>query len=216
MLLTAPARTLTASEQATLKSMRSTAEAADLQSRRAEQFIALNRRTGTGGLRALRPPLPEIAGGNAMLGDFVAGMFGPDWDAMKSITAATAPKERVEGSGATSDFEARQMLFGFPSVDKRGDTNSAIARRIAIEQARTRARLAFFDTWSQKRGTLTGADQAFNAWWTQYAPMNGLDEAAAVPGARPPTAARRPAGAAPGRQPDFRYNVETGRLEPMR
>jgi len=151
-----------------LQMARDDAEKARRMAREAQRFLQLNRETGTGGLRNLGWTDHFTAG------DITAGMFGPNWDAMKGITSATAPQSRVAGSGATSDFEARMMVAGFPSVSKRGDTNTMITQRIEAENARARARAAFLDTWSKRKGTLNGADSAFSSWWDQYAPGHGL------------------------------------------
>lgn len=156
-------------DQTSLASAREEAEKARMASRAAERFLALNRVTGTGGLRNL-----GWSGGGLSVGDLTAGVFGPNWDAMKSITASAAPQQRVPGSGPTSDFDARMLIAGFPSTTKRGDTNTMIARRIASEEARAKARASFLDVWSRRNGTLNGADAAFSSWWENYAPAHNL------------------------------------------
>lgn len=178
--------TMPKTEQTALDRARQEAEAARFQSRAASQFLDLNQTTGTGGLRGLG------AFGHTV-GDLVAGTTGPNWDIMKGITAAAAPRARIIGSGATSDFEARQMMAGFPSVDKRGDSNSAITKRLQIEDARARARASFLDTWAKKKGTLAGSDEAFSAWWEPYAQQHGLS----VLSPRPAGPPRKPVPAAP-------------------
>lgn len=169
-------------DQEALLAARKTAETADFQSRQAQRFLELNRETGTGGLRNFGV---GIGSWGASVGDLV-GMVDPKWDAMKGITASTAPQGRVEGSGATSDYEARQMTAAFPSVEKRGDTNTLIAKRIAADQARARARASFLDTWMAQNGTLLGADRAFGSWWTKYSREKGIGaDAAPKPAAGP-------------------------------
>jgi hypothetical protein len=159
-------------DQTALGTARQEAEKAAAASRAAEEFLTLNRVTGTGGLRNI-----GWSGGGLSVGDLTAGVFGPNWDAMKAITAAAAPQQRVPGSGPTSDFDARMLIAGFPSTTKRGDTNTMIAARVGREEARAKARASFLDTWAKKTGTLNGGDSAFASWWAQYAPDKGLSGA---------------------------------------
>ena len=174
-------------DQTALGTARQEAEKAAAASRAAEEFLTLNRATGTGGLRNI-----GWSGGGLSVGDLTAGVFGPNWDAMKAITAAAAPQQRVPGSGPTSDFDARMLIAGFPSTTKRGDTNTMIAARVAREEARAKARASFLDTWAKKTGTLNGGDSAFASWWAQYAPGKGLSGPP-----RKGAAAVAPAAAAP-------------------
>lgn len=169
-----PAKMVPDVDQQALDRARQEAEAARFQSRAAQQFLQYNRETGTGGLRNTQIGLPW-GGGNIIDVPAIMRQNSPNWGAMEGLTAAAAPRNRVPGSGATSDFETRMMIAGFPSVDKRGDANSLIASRLANEDARARARAAFFDTWTKRTGSLNGADAAFSAWWTPYAAEHGLD-----------------------------------------
>ena len=50
-----------------------------------------------------------------------------DLQAYKAITAKLAPRMRVPGSGATSDFEMRQFLEGLPGLGKTPEGNEIIA-----------------------------------------------------------------------------------------
>ena len=55
-----------------------------------------------------------------------------------------------------------------------------------------RAQEAFFATWTKKRGTSRGADQAFAAWWPQYARQKGIE--------KPPSAGQGASAQAPTRR----------------
>lgn len=179
-----PAGDVPKTDQEALDRARQEAEQARFQSRAAQQFLDINRETGTGGLRNTVVNLPLV--GTVLDVPGIMRANSPNWGAMEAITAGAAPRQRVPGSGATSDFETKMMLAGFPSVDKRGDTNTVIARRLANEDARARARASFLDTWVSTHGSLQGADAAFSKWWTPYAREKGLDTVVAP---RKPSAA---------------------------
>lgn len=163
---------LTTQDADALASARRDAEAADRMARQADRFMGYNQQTGTGGLRNTKIDIWPF--GTVVDVPAIMSMTSPNWGAMESITAATAPKDRVEGSGSTSDFEARMNLIGFPNVNQRGDTNTETTRRIKDESARARARAAFMDRWAADRGTLLGADTAFVQWWDRYSKEKGI------------------------------------------
>ena len=55
---------------------------------------------------------------------------------MAAITARLAPRQRVEGSGATSDFESKMFLRGLPSTENEGPANQAIRQDFAAQYKR--------------------------------------------------------------------------------
>lgn len=151
----APTRTTTSADLAQIQSLRDEANRLSQMERRLDRFDELNRGAWTGPGFAM-PVLGDVARG-------IAGTFDPRFQEMESITSELAPRMRPEGSGAASDFDARQYLSSVPSVTKMGETNQEISDRFRQDAALARTRAAFFERWYQQRGTLLGAQEAFEA-----------------------------------------------------
>ena len=191
-----PIGELSDKDDAALALARKDAESGERMARQADRFLKYNRETGTGGLRNTEIKLPVI--GDVLNVPAIMRNVSPNWGAMESLSAATAPKDRVEGSGSTSDFEARMNMIGFPSVTQLGPTNTQTTARIKAESARARARAAFLDRWAAEQGTLLGGDTAFVKWWDKYSREKGVED-----GIRPTTRAAPPRKAAPAAK-DYR------------
>lgn len=110
------------------------------------RFGVLNQETGTGGFDD-RMGLPT---------------FNDNKQEMASITARLAPRQRVPGSGATSDFDAKMLLSGLPSIEKDGPANQQI--RMGYEKSIGEAvkEKNFYEQYFLQRGHLNGADRAYS------------------------------------------------------
>lgn len=114
------------------------------------------------------------------VGRFAAGLPGAslvdsDIATMQSVTAKVAPTIRQAGSGATSDYDAKQFKLAVVGAEKPRETNQQIlaAYRGAAKNAMNFMdfKQAFMDT----HGTTAGADRA----WKKYLNANPIfDEAA--------------------------------------
>jgi hypothetical protein len=191
-----PIGELSDKDDAALALARRDAESGERMARQADRFVKYNRETGTGGLRNTQISIPML--GRVLDVPAIMENVSPNWGAMNSLAAATAPKDRVEGSGSTSDFEARMNLIGFPSVTQLGPTNTQTAARIKAESRRARARAGFLDRWAAEQGTLLGGDTAFLKWWDKYSKDEGIES-----GIKPTTRAAPPRKAAPAAK-DYR------------
>lgn len=155
----------TKTDQEYLATARTQAEGTLDTATQAERFMKLNKdyATGPGGkIPLLAIPLPFVK--QPAWGD-VAGALSPKYQAMKSITGAIGPKMRPPGSGSSSDADTKLYLEGVPSVDKLGSANQIIAKRLQVDSNRASARAAFLDKWYSTRGTLLGAEPAFQQFW---------------------------------------------------
>lgn len=123
-----------------------------------ERFKELNGKVGTGGLMGM----PGVGA--------AAGLFDSDVAEMRSITAEIAPNMRAPGSGATSDFDAKQFERATVGIDKPKQANENIANaRIAAAQMALE-RGAFERAYFDANGHLQGADRA----WRQYVEANPI------------------------------------------
>lgn len=180
---------LTAQEAKELQTARAAAQSRAEAARDAERFLELNRKAGTGEMWGL-PFASEVR-----------GAFDPTFAGMQSLTNRMAPMQREAGSGAMSDKDVALFKKSVPNPDFTGPTNTGIARRMQ-EDAKTAAEYAaFLDEFAATRGTLLGAQAAWQA--------RGAKPRPAAPAARPPArpAAKPPAGKR------LRFNPATGELE---
>jgi len=136
------------------------------------QFLALNKNTGTGGFGMA----PEPGGLNMLNPINFPGMirrnlpggvkYSPELQTMESITVPMQGAMRPQGSGATSDFEQKLFSKGVPGIDKLGPANqSIIANRIAVINEQ-QDRLNFKEKYLATHGTLNGAEQEFQKYVT--------------------------------------------------
>lgn len=134
------------------------ARAAALAAQRAKQFIALNEKVSTGG------PMDRIGVTRSLQG------MGTDYGTMESLTAKLAPSERIPGSGATSDFDAKQFERATVGVDKPLETNKKIANAIVAQAQQAQDYANFRQTYLEQNRTLQGADR----YWKEYADKNPI------------------------------------------
>lgn len=116
------------------------------------QFGALNRRTATGD--ALSKTLPSVS---SFISDDAANM--------KALTASLAPRERVPGSGTTSDKDLALFVQAVPSIDKPGPVNKAIRDARQAQYNRDAEYLNAKESYFARRGHVSG----FDAEWQKYA-----------------------------------------------
>lgn len=147
------ARELATREQIQLSEARAAARNADEVVGDLNRFENLNAVEPSGGWRAL--PLARE----------VIGAFDNEASQMNEITARLAPAQRVPGSGTTSDRDLSLFLQASPSLNRPRNANQAIITRGRAEAERRAAYSAFLDRWSERRGTLIGADEAFRVYW---------------------------------------------------
>jgi hypothetical protein len=139
--------------------------------------------------------------------------FDPNFQGMQAITAKLAPNMRPPGSGATSDFDAKQFVRATMSISKDQEANKRIAQAMSAQADRDVGYAQFIDWYFQKTGTTQGIQQA----WLEYVNANPIfdqsDEdgfavnrgakswqqffGAGAGGARAPAAPPPAAGAAP-------------------
>lgn len=133
---------------------RKAAEAA----RDAERFLQLNKTVNTGGM------VDKVGVGRW------AQSMGSDYAEMEALTARLAPQNRVEGSGATSDFDAKQFERATVGVDKPRQANENIGKALIARAKQLNDYAEFRQTYLEQNGTLQGADR----YWKQYAEKNPI------------------------------------------
>jgi hypothetical protein len=116
------------------------------------QFGALNRQTSTGDLLSKAVP-------------GVASMISDDTAQMRALTASLAPRERVPGSGTTSDKDLALFVQAVPSVDKPGPVNQAIRNARQAQFNRDSEYLNAKEAYFAKRGHVNGFDEQ----WSKFA-----------------------------------------------
>lgn len=142
-------------EREALVAIRDGARKAQDVAAQADQFLSLNRKTGTGGLRSLKIPFTNMGVGS------IVGMNDPNWNDMESITSKVAPAMRTPGAGSSSDLDIKMFKQSFPNVDNLGPTNTKIRDRLRAEATEKAAYADFADQWFAQNGTLLGADVAW-------------------------------------------------------
>lgn len=141
-------------------------DAARQQAQQYKRFLDLNDRVETGGKYAI-PGAQTI--GSAL---------DSDVSEMSSITAKIAPTLRTPGSGAVSDFDAKQFLRGTVGLDKPREANRAIATAGLAASQLTIDRGQFERAYFDANKTLSGADRA----WQSYLNANPIFDPAAKEG----------------------------------
>lgn len=141
---------------------RAAAAAAQNKLSKVEQFRKMNKETGTGGVYS-GPILPGLFQSFARATD-------SNFTNMEAITAELAPQNRAPGSGATSDYDAKQFERATVSVEKPGPANKNIAIAIAEQAKRDIGYSKFVDWYFQTHKTNQGMDQA----WQEYVDSNPI------------------------------------------
>ena len=147
----APPPKLSPQDLVALNETRNSANAMGEMAGQAQKFVELNRRAGTG-------PIMKIPGAKTLM-----NAFKPELAQMDALAARMAPAQRVPGSGTTSDKDLELFMAAIPSVERMGVANEAIASDMQTMAKSRMSRAAFFDRWAQERGTLLGAQEAWQA-----------------------------------------------------
>ena len=116
-----------------------------------DQFGALNKRTPTGDALSIYTP-------------GISSMLSNDTAQMRSISSSLAPRERVPGSGTSTDKDIALFIQAVPSIDKPGPVNQAIREARKAQFQRDNDYLNSKETFFAKFGHVNGFDQQ----WSKY------------------------------------------------
>lgn len=94
-----------------------------------------------------------------------AFLQSPETQRMEQITATIAPMNRIAGTGAVSDFDAKQLVKQTGGVQLDPKTNRTWTQAAKAAQQAKIDMQAFREAYLQANGTLTGA----NRMWQEYA-----------------------------------------------
>lgn len=122
-----------------------------------DRFIALNEKIPTGGV------LDRTGAGRGLY-----GLTSAEYDEMRSISAKLAPRQRPEGAGATSDFDAKQYERATVGVDKPLETNKNIASALKARAQSASDYQEFLQDYLTQNGTLADAERN----WKEYSNKN--------------------------------------------
>jgi hypothetical protein len=148
-----PVQKLNAQDSAAMSDIRGASGRAQNFANMANEFMRLNRQTGTGPGRALG------------LGELLPSKTASNLQAMEAIASRAAPSMRVPGSGSTSDKDMALYLASFPKITNWGGSNAEVARGLNQEASKAAARAAYVEKWAQTTGSIAGADAAFENYW---------------------------------------------------
>jgi hypothetical protein len=115
------------------------------------QFGALNKRTATGDALSIYTP-------------GVSSFLSDDTSQMRSISSSLAPRERVPGSGTSTDKDIALFIQAVPSIDKPGPVNQAIREARKAQFQRDNDYLNSKENFFAKFGHVNGFDQQ----WSKY------------------------------------------------
>ncbi len=155
----APVMTDAKADQAAIEADRTKAATSLNTALQAQRFLKLNAGKNTGGWLGA-PLVGGFVRDNATAGD-------PDYAQMEGITSAVAPGLRPPGSGSSSDKDVQFYRRGFPNIESPYQSNVATGRRLQEQSDRDAAYAAWRDKWFQVKGSLLGADTAFNQYWSK-------------------------------------------------
>ena len=151
-------RKLSPQDQAYLSDQRNSAQAAADAERAAARFLELNQKQGTGQIFAM-PGVSEVF-----------GAFNPSMSEMEALTNRMAPALRAPGSGAMSDKDLATFKKSIPNPNFPGPTNRKLAEGITRGARRQQDYIAFLERYAQQRGTIVGAQEAWDRQQRQPAP----------------------------------------------
>jgi hypothetical protein len=105
---------------------------------------------------------------------FLAGLT-PSWadsqiSEMRAISDRLTPQQRVPGSGATSDFDAKMFQNAIFGVNKPKSSNQNIVAAIEAANQNELMRQSFMSDFLEVNGHLNGADKH----WRQYLDNNPI------------------------------------------
>lgn len=169
-----------------------------------QRFERLNTEQRTGSLGQIVGNIWNLA---PMLGD-------AEESEMRAILNRLTPRQRQGMPGAASDRDVAMFRGSLPGLNTVGPANSNIIRNLEREAAESQAYAEFLDWYWPRRGTTTGAEEA----WSQYLQADPNLERGwrshFERAAQPAPQARNAAGA--GQSEEWVRNPQTGRLERRR
>jgi len=168
-----PVQKVGSQDAAAISDMRGAATRSQNFATMADQFMALNRQTGTGPAR--------VAG----LGELLPSKTSANLQAMQAIASRAAPSMRVPGSGSTSDKDMALYMASFPKITNWGGSNAEVTKGLKQEAAKTAARAAWAEKWAQTTGSLAGSDAAFENWWASRQSPKASKSSPPLPGPPP-------------------------------
>lgn len=121
----------------------------------AYEFVQRNEATPTGGIMAV-PGASEVA-----------GAFNPAISTLQGISNSMIPGLHTT-PGPMTDADAKLYKSAIPNPNLPYETNRNLARNISGKEQQIAARSAFFESYAARKGSLNGADAAFNKWWGGY------------------------------------------------
>jgi hypothetical protein len=117
-----------------------------------DRFLQANKKAPTGRERSFLPS------------------FGEDYQTMESIQASMSPENRKEGTGAVSDFDAKQLIKMSLNITNNYQSNQNIGLAIKAANQMARDKAKFLSDYFQANRHLDGAESA----WMQYATKNPI------------------------------------------
>jgi hypothetical protein len=131
-----------------------------------DRFSALNAQTDTS------PTNPQAIG---------IGSWRPFADdetqQMVQVISQLTPQQRVPGSGATSDFDARMFTDALPGINRSREANEAIIGAYRARGQLSRERAEFAADWLDREGNL----RQFDAEWRRYVEANPIFDRQSTP-----------------------------------
>jgi hypothetical protein len=131
-----------------------------------DRFSALNAQTET------NPTNPQAIG---------IGSWRPFADEntqqMVQVISQLTPQQRVPGSGATSDFDARMFTDALPGINRSRVANEAIIGAYRARGQLSRERAEFAADWLDQEGNL----RQFDAEWRRYVEANPIFDRQSTP-----------------------------------
>jgi hypothetical protein len=134
-----------------------------------KRFDELSQIQKTGGLSGMIANTPFVGG--------IVRAFDPELSEMKSIQDRLTPQQRVAGSGATSDFDARMFQSAVMGVNKPAAANANITKAMRTKAQDELAQQQFMNDFLAANGHVNGADKA----WQQYLDANPIFDPTATP-----------------------------------
>lgn len=192
------ARRLTGSEQTALQAARDAGLQAGRYLPDLNRFEQLNRVQDTGNIvqrvgtfLGVPPLLPD-----------------PQEEEMYAITERLTPRQREPGSGASSDRDVTMFRAALPNLARSGPANSSVIQQARGRVAELQDYPSYLEWFGTQRGTLNGAQEAWNAYinrganrppWRQHFGVAGGPAGPAQPPAQ--------------QQRRLRYNPQSGEIE---
>ena len=111
----------------------------------------------------LEVPIPFGHGAHIPLNplEMIGAETKPAIGAMKGLNSRMAPQLRPEGSGRIMGPEYANFLRAAPNIENMGETNARINTDIQSDAQRSADKAAFYRTYLQNKGNLSGVEDAY-------------------------------------------------------